>query len=52
MTKYRVTVTRQESEEWIVEADNEESAMDNFEDGIMEDEHGISYHADHAEEIE
>ena len=51
MNKYRVLVTRHESEEWIVEAKSKEEAMNNFEEGICEDEHVITYKADSAEEI-
>jgi len=51
MAKYRVLVTRHESEKWIVEASSEEEAMSNFEDGTCEDEHVISYHAESVEEI-
>ena len=51
MAKYRVLVTRHESEEWIVEASSKEDAMSNFEDGTCEDEHVISYHAESVEEL-
>ena len=51
MAKYRVLVTRHESEEWIVEASSEEEAMSDFQDGTCEDEHVITYKAESAEEI-
>ena len=46
MAKYRVLVTRHESEEWIVEASSEEEAMSDFQDGTCEDEHIITYKAE------
>ena len=51
MAKYRVLVTRHESEEWIVEASSEEEAMSDFQDGTCEYEHVITYKSDSVEEI-
>ncbi len=52
MAKYRVLVTRHESEEWIVEANSKEDAMNNFEEGTCEDEHVITYKAESVEEMQ
>ena len=51
MAKYKVLVTRHESEEWIVEASSKKDAMSNFEDGTFENKYIVTYQAESAEEI-
>jgi len=51
MPKYVVIVTHHESEKWIVEADNKEDAMNNFEDGMCVDEWCVVHQAESVEEI-
>lgn len=52
MPKFQVTVTKTTTEYWEVNAENEEQAEENFQEGELTDEMVIVHQAEFADEVE